>query len=130
MSMGRDQQFFNFVFPVCFHMNDSSSLTFVVTILRVEFLLSNVTDYPLRRYRNFRSISLVVFALPMIIVLCCAFRNKIKNDVTNHDPRHLSFGGNLHQRENQSSSTTLRLLRCHHIIHQVFSTLIAHSKVY
>ena len=101
-------------------MNDSSSLTFVVMILQGEFLLSNVTDYPLKRYPNFRSISLVAFAQPMITVLCCAFRNKLKNDVTNHDPRYLSFGGNLHQRENRSLNTTLLLLHCHHSTHQVF----------
>ena len=93
MSMGRDHLFLNFVFSVCFHMNDSSSLTFVVIILQVEFLLSNVTDYLLRRFPNFPSISLVAFAQPMIIVLCYVFRNKKNNDVTSQDLQHLSTGG-------------------------------------
>ena len=119
MSMGRDHLFLNFVFSVCFHMNDSSSLTFVVIILQVEFLLSNVTDYLLRRFPNFPSISLEEYAQQMIIVLCCAFRNKLKNGVTSHDPRHLNFGGNSHQRENQFSNITLQLLPCHHTAHQV-----------
>ena len=101
-------------------MNDSSSLTFVVMILQGEFLLSNVTDYLLRRDPNFHSILLGEFAQPMIIVLCCAFRNKIKRNVTSQDPRHLSFGGNLHQPENRFLNTTLLLLHCHHSTHQVF----------
>ena len=122
MSMGRDQQtFVYFLFRLfLLDTNHSSSLTFVVIILQVKFLLSNVTDYHLRRFPNFHSISLVAFAQPMITVLCCAFRNKLKNDVTNHDRRYLSFGGNLHQRENQSLNTTLLLLHCHHSTHQVF----------
>ena len=94
MSMGRDHLFLNFVFSVCFHMNDSSSLTFVVIILQVEFLLSNVTDYLLRRFPNFPSISLEEYAQQMIIVLCYVFQNKKNVVVIDQDLRHLNTGGN------------------------------------
>ena len=88
-------------------------------ILQIKFLLSNVTDYPLRPYPDFHSILLVEFAQLMTIVSCYVFQNRIKKVATSQDLQHLSFGGNSHQLENQSLSTILQLLPCHHTTHQV-----------
>ena len=82
------------------------------------------------KYPHFHSISLAEFAQQMIIVLWCAFQNKKNNDVINQDLLHMTIGGSSLWRRNQSSSTTLQRLPCHHIVYQVFWSFNSRTKIY